>query len=84
MRDFFEHQDQARASTRRLVFLFILAIMATVAGVYVVTVLILGGLRTGEEDGRWVIHLWTPLVLLYAGGATVGLVTLGGLAKTAS
>lgn len=84
MRDFFDHQDQARASTRRLVFLFVLAVLATVVSVYLVTVLFLGGLEGTGDDGRWAFRLWNPTVLLWAGGATIGLIVIGSLFKTAA
>jgi len=86
MRDFFERQDAARASTRRLVVLFLLAVVGTVLAVYLAAVLILawGGSDRGLTVSGILLHLWNPAVFLWAGGATVGLIGIGSLVKTAS
>jgi Zn-dependent protease with chaperone function len=46
--DFFEHQEQARRKTGRLVVLFIVAVICTVVGVNLVTVLLLASQDAGD------------------------------------
>src|SRR5882672_8680711 len=77
--NFFEHQQQARASSRRLTMLFALAVLATVVAVN----LVLAGLylQIAAPAGMWLQHHWgalpngffvttTLVVLLLIGGGS--------------
>src|SRR5882757_8139401 len=77
--NFFEHQQQARANSRRLTVLFVLAVLATVVAVN----LVLAGLylQIAAPAGMWLQHRWgalpngffvstTLVVLLLIGGGS--------------
>ncbi len=73
MNDFFEHQDRARRNTRRLVALFVMAVLAIVVAVYLAVVLIFAfnDIRLG---GRlFSLELFLPIavatLLVIAGGS---------------
>ncbi|MEE8523606.1 MAG: M48 family metallopeptidase [Thermoanaerobaculia bacterium] len=72
--DFFEHQEQARRSTARLVFFFVLAVITIIALTYVV---VAGAISSNVEDTRF----WNPLLLAYVAGAVVLIVSGGSLYK---
>ena len=75
--DFFGQQDRARRSTRRLVGLFVLAVAAIVAAVYLVVVVLLFGAGWGPRG----IPLWDPALLVAVAGSTVLVVAGGSLFK---
>jgi len=75
--DFFERQDAARRSTGRLVVLFGFATLSIVASVYVVVILALG--YTTKR-----IEFWRPELMLVVVVATVSVIALGSLYKTAA
>jgi Zn-dependent protease with chaperone function len=78
--DFFQQQKAARRSTALLVFYFLLAVVALIAGVYVLTAAIFLYLPDRPADA---VSLWNPL-LLGAVAFGVGLVVgLGSLFKIA-
>jgi len=81
--DFFAHQDSARKRTSYLVFLFILAVAVIIATVYAayVAIFIYYGHRTGNPvpSGQY----WFPDAFMIVAGATVGVVMIGSLWKTA-
>jgi Zn-dependent protease with chaperone function len=68
--DFFEHQEQARKHTVRLVVLFILAVICIVALVYlaVLMALAIGGVYHASETGEPppAFSWWQPTVLIYS------------------
>jgi Zn-dependent protease with chaperone function len=92
--DFFEEQALARRRTVSLGFLFALAVLGVVAGVYVLAMIVYGVVAgdaagvayvAGEYDrvGGVALALWNPSVFLGACGSTIALVGLGSLYKTA-
>ncbi len=81
--NFFEHQDQARKSSRRLVFLFVLAVISIVVAINVVTVVLVGFINVeAQAEGRPQIGLVGPLLLSTV--LTVALIGGGSLYRTAS
>lgn len=68
--NFFEHQHQARATSRRLVLLFVAAVIGVVLVVNLVAAAA-SGVSLGWLD--WNVHLWVTLatVALIAAGATL-------------
>lgn len=78
--NFFEHQDQARRNTRRLVVLFALAVIAIVAAVYLAVVLILFGSELRAVTGG--VDLWAPRLLLPVTAATLLVIGAGSGYKT--
>jgi Zn-dependent protease with chaperone function/uncharacterized tellurite resistance protein B-like protein len=83
--DFFGHQDAARKSTKRLVLLFALAVVATVAAVYVVTVFAFRDelAASAESHGRpfWP---WNAQLFAWVAGTTGAVIAGGSLYKTAA
>ena len=84
--DFFENQDRARQRTALLVFLFILAVLAVIAGAYVVVTGVWvyyandeGAL--GGEAAPWSQQIWNPKLLAIVAGGTVLVVATGSLYK---
>lgn len=78
--DFFEHQDQARRSTTKLLLLFLLAIAGLIAGMYVIVMTTWNGLLWWQSDalGRapfsWnFLWEWDAKILL---GVTIGTLLL--------
>lgn len=69
--NFFEHQDQARRMTTRLILLFIATVIALVAGLYGVVILLV---TSGEFD---VGSYWRPELLFFIASATITVVGLG-------
>ena len=87
--DFFEHQDEARRNTTRLVVLFALAVLGIAIAIYAIAVGLFAatdlprggsGASAGSGGSR---GLWHPELALFAGGATLLVVTLGSLYKIA-
>ena len=75
--DFFERQDIARRNTGRLVFLFVLAVLAIMASIYLLLVVTMGYLSRDPETGAIDWSLTGDLQLV--GIAVVGtLVVVGG------
>lgn len=72
--NFFEHQEQARRSTARLVFFFILAVLTIIALIYLV---VASAISSNVDDMRF----WDPLLLAYVAGATLLVVSGGSLYK---
>lgn len=75
---FFEHQDRARRHTTRLVFLFSLAVVAIVLGLYVLAAVATGFRGTDPRTQQLVFEIvWLdPLLMLHVGLLT--LVVVGG------
>ena len=75
---FFEHQDRARRHTKRLVFLFGLAVVAIVLGLYVLAAVATGFRGTDPRTQQLVFEIaWLdPLLMLQVGLLT--LVVVGG------
>lgn len=76
--DFIGAQERARSRTGRLVVLFSLAVLLTIAAVYfVATAIVVLGSKE-EVPPSW----WQPMVLLIAGGGTIVVIGIGSLVKT--
>lgn len=74
--DFFESQARAQTKTRRLVFLFILAVCLIIAATYLTIVVML---HAGfESDG---VSLWIPELFILVSGACILLIGGGSLYK---
>jgi len=88
--DFFEAQARAKQRTSRLVALFVLAVLGTIAASYFATLLLLtqtsdrsrrrGG-PSYQELAAPAASLWQPRVLALVAGTTVTVVGLGSLYK---
>ena len=74
MKNFFEHQDQARRTTAYLVFLFACAIATTVISLYIASVLALSGERSSP-------NFWQPELLAITTVSTCGIIGFGSLYK---
>ncbi|MBM4061661.1 MAG: M48 family metallopeptidase [Planctomycetes bacterium] len=72
--DFFGHQERARASSRRLVLLFVAAVAAIVACIYAVAAALFAA---AEDEG-----LWQPQILLAVTAGTLLVVGLASAFKT--
>ncbi len=94
--DFFEAQDRARRRSKRLVFLFVLAVLGTIAASYVAAIAIAQAtgrtrnLETGyweyQRTARWpdagIRHpWWDPRLLLAVAGGTLAIVSCASLYK---
>ncbi len=77
--DFFENQEVARKKTGRLVFLFVLAVIAIVISVYFVIAAATIGLARGEAGSL----LANPLLIAAVGVGTILVIGLGSLYKMA-
>ena len=75
---FFEHQDRARRHTTRLIFLFCLAVVALVMGLYVLAAVATGFRGTDPRTQQLVFEIvWLdPLLMIHVGLLT--LVVVGG------
>jgi Zn-dependent protease with chaperone function len=78
MVDYFGQQDQARRSSGRLVFYFIMAIVLTAVLIYAAAVLILG--FTGKRGG--VVQVWNSELFMWSSAGTLLVIALGSLFKT--
>src|SRR6185295_19863165 len=83
--DFFGQQDAARRSTRRLVLLFALAVVATVLAIYLAVVVTFHDemINAAHEQGR-LFWPWNALVLGWVSGLTGAVIAGGSLYKTAA
>jgi Zn-dependent protease with chaperone function len=77
--DFFEYQDQARRTTRRLVIYFALAVALIVMAVYLAAMV---GVHYSMSDGllepfQW----WNPQILGWAASATLSIILIGSFYK---
>lgn len=76
--DFIGDQDKARRRTGVLVLLFSLAVLFTIGAIYfLVTASLIFSTSEDELARSW----WQPMVLLYAGGATLSVILIGSLVK---
>ncbi|MBI2518287.1 MAG: M48 family metallopeptidase [Opitutae bacterium] len=91
--DFFEAQDRARRRTKRLVFLFALAVLGTIAAGYVAAIFLLGQTGAAARRGRQAQYdyyeppaaqsWWNPQVFAGVALGTVAIVGLASLFKWA-
>ena len=88
--DFFEAQARARTRTKRLVLLFVLAVLGTVATGYIAALLVLGQTGRFERHGRRSAYAaqsaeprgwWDPGLLAGVAAGTVAVVGLASLFK---
>ena len=79
--DFFGHQDAARSRSRRLVWLFALAVAGTMAAVYLVFA---GFARWQGLDEGWAFGLWNPTLFAAVAAGTSAVIGGGSLYKTAA
>lgn len=86
--DFFEAQDRAKRRTNRLVVLFVLAVLGTIAASYVAALLIVG--QTRDHSSRSSAYYyrehtsllyWDPTIFTAVAAATVAIVGLASLYK---
>lgn len=79
--DFFAAQDRARAASRRLVWWFILCVLAVVAVIYAVLIISRpfwsDGLGSGFDDASW----WDPTLAAVVGPCIGGIIILGSIYK---
>lgn len=74
--NFFEHQDRARASTKKLVFLFVLSVIAIIFAIYLVFIFLF---KIGVNDPGTPVPLWQPEAFLLIACATGTVILLGSL-----
>lgn len=83
MLDFFGHQDRARTNTKKLVGLFMVAVVAVICAVYVAVVGTVSLAQTmsidAQLDGPWLTQWWNIELFLAVAGTTVVVVVLGSL-----
>lgn len=82
--NFYEHQAQARKQTRRLVFLFTLAVLLIVLAVDAVVLLVLGSAEATDPSlpwGEWLQQHWTRV--LFTSLSVLGVVVISSLYKSA-
>lgn len=82
--DFFEHQEAARGKTVRLLVLFLLAVIAIVGGVYLVSLLIFQGYLWQSDRSPTLASLWNAEWFLAALAGTSSVVLSGSAYKTMS
>ncbi|TVQ10354.1 MAG: hypothetical protein EA368_07530 [Leptolyngbya sp. DLM2.Bin27] len=75
--NFFEHQDQARHNTTKLILVFGLAVMVMILALYGVAIAVLAA----ESNGP--VRLWRPGILLAVATGTIGLMAVGSSTKMA-
>ena len=78
--DFFERQDQARRSTRRLIAYFMLAVILIILSIYIAAIAIFIGFNV-NADPELSFQWWNPDLFLWITGATVSVVVIGSLYK---
>ena len=83
--DFFQHQDDARRKSGRLILLFAGAVVAIVAAVYLVVagVLLLAN-DTGDGQSVDLQTLWNPILLVAVAVAVGTTILAGSLYRTAT
>ncbi len=83
--DFFGHQDQSRRATRRLVLLFVLAVVGTVLAVYLAVVIAFHDeLRNAAENQGRMFWPWSAQLFGWVAGLTGSVIAGGSLYKTAA
>jgi len=75
--NFFDHQDAARRSTRRLLVLFTLAITMVVALIYLPVAATLATETVKQRGGQIADHLWQPALALVVAVPVVLVILLG-------
>jgi len=82
--NFFEHQDQARRNSRRLVVLFLLGVAGVVVTIHVVLALLWGMREVREEAGRagW-SSLTDPAIFAVSAAIALTIIAIGSLTKIA-
>ncbi|MBD1917686.1 MULTISPECIES: M48 family metallopeptidase [Cyanophyceae] len=78
--NFFEHQDQARRNTTKLLLLFGLSIAVMIAAFYGVAIAVLSTQVTPELGG---LVLWRPGVLFWVASGTLAFMVVGSSTKMA-
>ena len=78
--DFFERQDQARRSTRRLIAYFMLAVILIILSIYIAGITIFFGFNV-NADPELPFQWWNPDLFLWITGATVCVVVIGSFYK---
>ena len=78
--DFFERQDQARRSTRRLIVYFIMAVILIILSIYIAAIAIFLGFNL-NADSELPFEWWNSELFLWITGATVSVVVIGSLYK---
>ena len=78
--DFFERQDQARRTTRRLIAYFMLAVILIILSIYIAGITIFFGFNV-NTDPELPFKWWNPDLFLWITGATVCVVVIGSLYK---
>ncbi|MBD2108400.1 M48 family metallopeptidase [Nodosilinea sp. FACHB-13] len=78
--NFFEHQDQARRNTTKLLLLFGLSIAVMIAAFYVVAIAVLSTQATSELGG---LSLWQPGILFWVTSGTLAFMMVGSSTKMA-
>ena len=79
--NFFEHQEEARRSTRRLVFLFALAVVMIVLSVYLAVALVL---TWANKETELDVGVWNLPVFLGIAAVTLSVIAAGTLYKIAA
>lgn len=74
MKNFFEHQDDAKQASRRLVVLFVVALIGIVAILYFSGILLASAMSASEQLADPGIQWWNPQML-----GCVALITIGGI-----
>ncbi len=83
--DFFGQQDQARKNTRRLVVLFICAVVCIIVAIYFAAALIFLGVEAkAGTTGTFSAPLWNPALFLIVTVSTLAVVLLSSAWKTHS
>ena len=87
--DFFEQQARAHRKTKWLVIYFAVAVAAMIAAIYVAVMLIFSGVQShqhhnyyGQEQRE--LSVWNPQIFLGVSIATLAIIGIGSLYKTAS
>jgi Zn-dependent protease with chaperone function len=82
--DFFARQDQARKSTKLLVFYFVVAVVLIVACVYFAALFLFQGAANYRHHGPTpVLSLWNPQIFMYAAAGTLLIIVGGSVVKIA-
>ena len=83
--DFFQHEDDARRQTVRLLVMFALSVCVIILAIYLVAVIGIGGLddhRMGPRPGMpGATGLWNPVLFFWVAFGTTVVVSLGSLYK---
>ena len=78
--DFFERQDQARRSTRRLLVYFMLAVILIILSIYIAVIAIVYGFSVNRALGH-PFQWWDPDMFLWVTGGTLSVIVIGSLYK---